>query len=360
MRLYQILSVATCASVAMLSSTSLADIKRTAAGHPDLTGTYNVATLTPLQRPQRYGDKLTITPEEAKQISEYWADNLAKDSTPSDPDRDAPPEGGAEIYVPEFSGAAGKVGGYNAFYVDIGESNFKLDGEYRTSIITQPANGRMPKLSAKGMKAAQALQAFYHENTGTAWWIDMPQGPYDDPELRPLAERCILGFGSTSGPPALPVMYNNFKRVVQTDDHVVIINEMNHDARVIPLDGSASSTRGWLGTSVGRWEGDTLVIETQNFREEPGLTLASQELKVTERISRIDDNTLRYAFTVEDQNWSEPWSGEYPWPATTEKMYEYACHEGNYAMGGILRGARLLEQEALAESAAGEDPGPAE
>jgi hypothetical protein len=102
------------------------------------------------------------------------------------------------------------------------------------------------------------------------------------------------------------------------------------------------------------------VIETQNFREEPGLTLASQELKVTERISRIDDNTLRYAFTVEDQNWSEPWSGEYPWPATTEKMYEYACHEGNYAMGGILRGARLLEQEALAESAAGEGPGPAE
>ncbi|RPG24048.1 MAG: hypothetical protein CBC52_009825, partial [Gammaproteobacteria bacterium TMED92] len=159
-----------------------AEIKRTASGHPDLSGTYNVATLTPLQRPQRYGDKLTITPEEAKAISEYWANNLAKDSTPSDPNREAPPEGGAEIYVPEFSGAAGKVGGYNAFYVDIGESNFKLDGKYRTSIITQPANGRMPSLSPQGIKAAQALQAFYHENTGTAWWIDLPQGPYDDPE----------------------------------------------------------------------------------------------------------------------------------------------------------------------------------
>ena len=109
-----------------------ADIKRTASGHPDLSGTYNVATLTPLQRPKRYGDKLTITPKEAREISEYWANNLAKDSAPSDPNRDAPPEGGAEIYVPEFSGAAGKVGGYNAFYVDIGESNFKLDGEYRT------------------------------------------------------------------------------------------------------------------------------------------------------------------------------------------------------------------------------------
>lgn len=337
-----------------------ADIKRTASGHPDLSGTYNVATLTPLQRPKRYGDKLTITPKEAREISEYWANNLAKDSAPSDPNRDAPPEGGAEIYVPEFSGAAGKVGGYNAFYVDIGESNFKLDGEYRTSIITQPANGRMPNLSPRGIKAAQALQAFYHENTGTAWWIDLPQGPYDDPELRPIAERCLLGFGSTSGPPALPVMYNNFKRLVQTDDHVVIINEMNHDARVIPLTGAAGTTPTWLGNSVGRWEGDTLVIETQNFREEPGLTLASQELKVTERISRIDDNTLRYAFTVEDPNWSEPWSGEYPWPATSEKMYEYACHEGNYSLGGILRGARLLEREALAQGDPEKAPGPAD
>ena len=155
-------------------------------------------------------------------------------------------------------------------------------------------------------------------------------------------------------------MYNNFKRVVQTDDHVVIINEMNHDARVIPLSGQASSAPGWLGTSVGRWDGDALVIETQNFRGEPGLTLASQKLKVTERISRIDNNTLRYAFTVEDPNWSEPWSGEYPWPATNEKMYEYACHEGNYALGGILRGARLLEREAVVRSDANNDPSPAE
>ena len=346
--------------LALFAANGHANIKRTAAGHPDLTGTYNVATLTPLQRPKRYGDKLTITQEEAQAIAEYWANNLAKDSSPSDPDREAPPEGGAEIYVPEFSGAAGKVGGYNAFYVDIGESNFKLDGEYRTSIITRPANGRMPSLSPKGIKAAQALQAFYHENTGTAWWIDLPQGPYDDPELRPLAERCILGFGSTSGPPALPVMYNNFKRVVQTDDHVVIINEMNHDARVISLKGQASSAPGWLGSSVGRWENDTLVIETQNFHAEPGLTMASQELKVTERISRIDDNTLRYAFTVEDPNWNEPWGGEYPWPATDEKMYEYACHEGNYALGGILRGARLLEREAIAQDAANNPAGPAE
>ncbi len=316
---------------------------------PDLTGTYNIATLTPLQRDTKYGDKLSITAKEAKEIAEYWASNLAKDSAPSDPDREAPPEGGTEIYVPEFSGAAGGVGGYNAFYVDIGESNFELDGQFRTSIITQPQNGRLPKPSPAGMKAMMALRDNFHENTGTAWWIDRETGPYDNPENRPLAERCLLGFGSTSGPPALPVMYNNLKRIVQTEDTVVIINEMNHDARVVRIGGehAPDHVRSWLGDSIGWWEGDTLVVDTTNFREEPALFMASQDLHVVERFSRIDENTLRYEFTVNDPNWSEPWSGEYPWPASEDKVYEYACHEGNYALGGILRGARILEAEAM-------------
>ena len=341
-------------SAVLLSSAAGADIPRTAAGHPDLSGTYNIATLTPLQRPQQYGDKATITPQEAKEISEYWAGNLAKDSEKSDPNREAPPEGGVEIYVPEFSGAAGGVGGYNAFYVDIGESNFKLDGEYRTSIITSPANGRMPKLSPQGMKQAMAARANFHENTGTAWWIDRESGPYDNPENRPLAERCLLGFGSTAGPPALPVMYNNLKRIVQTEDNIIILNEMNHDARVVRMNAEhlPAENRSWLGDSVGHWEGDTLVVSTRNFRDEPALFMASGDLQVTERFSRIDENTLRYEFTVDDPNWAEPWSGEYPWPASADKVYEYACHEGNYALGGILRGARILEEEALAESAA--------
>lgn len=322
-----------------------------AGDRPDFSGTYNVATLTPLQRPDRFDGKATITAKEAEAIAEYWANNLAKDNERSDPDRGAPEKGGTEIYVPEFSGAAGGVGGYNAFYVDIGDSNFMIDGKYRTSIISSPENGKLPAMTDVGkVRAAEAFGG-QRENTGTAWWLDQDIGPYDDPELRPLAERCLLGFGSTAGPPALPVMYNNMKRIVQTDEHVMILNEMNHDARIIRMNAehALANVRKWLGDSVGHWDGDTLVVDTTNFREEPGLFLAGEDLHVVERFSRMDDGQLLYQFTVEDSAWEEPWSGEYVWPATDDQVFEYACHEANYALGGILRGARLLEAEALAE-----------
>lgn len=221
--------------------------------------------MTPLQCPERLGDKATITAQEAEGIAKYWASNLAKDAQKSVPDRAAPPDGGVEFYIPEFEGAAGGVGGYNA-------------------------------------------------NTGRAWWIDRDQDPYDNPENRPLAERCILGLGSTSGPPALPVMYNNLKRIVQTEDSVIIMNEMNHDARVVRMNAEhrPTNSRSWLGGSVGHWEGDTLLVDTINFRDEPGLFGASTDLHVIERFSRIDENTVRYAFTVDDPTWSDSWSGEYP------------------------------------------------
>jgi hypothetical protein len=340
------------AGALLLASAGLAgasEIPRRPDGRPDLSGTYDVATLTPLSRPARFADQPTFTDQEAEEFAAYWIGNLAKDSEPSDPNRTAPPEGGTEIFVPEFSGAAGGVGGYNAFYVDIGQSAFKLDGQYRTSIITDPPNGRMPPFTPEA-RAKMAEQAkFQRENTGTAWWLDFEVGPFDDPELRPLGERCLLGFGSTGGPPMLPVMYNNLKRIVQTDDTVTIMAEMNHDARVVRLDSEHAppEMRFWLGDSIGWWEGDTLVVETTNFRDETGLGAGSRNMKVTERFSRIDADTLRYQFTVEDPTvWTQPWSGEYPWPATGDRVYEYACHEGNYAMGGILRGARLLEREA--------------
>ncbi len=342
--------------LACLTAAACAEIPVATSEKPDLSGTYNIATLTPLQRPDRFGDKAALTPEEAKAFEDYWANNLASDFEPSDPDRGAPEEGGTDIFVPELEGAAGGVGGYNAFYMEFGDTTFMLDGEYRTSIITTPDNGRLPKLSETGMKIAMDARTRIQENTGTAWWIEKGVGPYDNPENRPLAERCLLGFGSTAGPPALPVMYNNLKRIVQTDNHLIIVNEMNHDARIVRIDethkpGDISS---WLGDSIGYWDGDTLVIETRNFRESTALMMGSADLHVTERISRIDENTLRYQFTVNDPNWVEPWSGEYPWPATEEKVFEYACHEGNYALGGILRGARLLEEEALAADSSGE------
>jgi len=321
-----------------------------AAERPDLGGTYNVATLTPLQRPDRFEGKATITAEEAKAISEYWANNLAKDYQRSDPDRGAPEKGGTDIFVPEISAAAGEVGGYNAFYMDFGAGNFTIDGKYRTSIITYPENGKLPAFTRYGEARAADRRERNQKNTGTAWWVNREVGPYDDPEMRPLAERCLLGFGSTGGPPALPVMYNNLKRIVQTDEYLMILNEMNHDARIVRMNARhlPDEVRKWMGDSVGRWEGDTLVVDTTNFRDRPALMMAGRDLHVVERFSRIDDASLLYRFTVEDPAWEEPWRGEYVWPATDERVYEYACHEANYAMGGILRGARLLEEEALA------------
>ncbi len=326
-------------------------IPRMPDGKPDLSGTYDVATLTPMSRPDRFGDKLTLTEEEAAAIVKRQQDWYEKSNQSSDADREAPPEGGVES---RFGAAAGEVGGYNAFWTDLGDSTFKIDGQYRTSIIVDPPNGQRPELSAEGKARAGARQAFRRKNTGKAWWIDMESGPYDDPEVRPLGDRCLLGFGSTAGPPALPVMYNNLKRIVQTDDYVMILNEMNHDARIIRIDDEhdPAELRKWLGDSVGHWEGDTLVVDTVHFNDTPALSLATRDLHVIERFTRTDANTLLYRFTVRDPaTWEEEWSGEYPWPATDTRVYEYACHEGNYAMGGILRGARLLEEEALAEKA---------
>ena len=204
-------------------------------------------------------------------------------------------------------------------------------------------------------QAAAARAAFFRPNSGTAWWLENDleaPGPYDDPELRPLAERCLVGFGSTGGPPMLPVLYNNLKRIVQTDDYVTILVEMNHDARIIRMNQAHNppEIRSWLGDSVGHWEGDTLVVDTTNFTDTPALAGASRNLHVVERFTRLGPDALRYQFTVDDPSvWTASWGGEYLWPTTDDRVYEYACHEANYSLGGILRGARLLEAEARGE-----------
>ena len=340
------------------------DIPRTADGKPDLSGVYDIATLTPLSRPAKYGDNLFLTAEQAKAIEEEEQAFLAKANEQSDPNRDAPSdEGAAPVGFDDSQRenlGAGNVGGYNAFWIDRGTSTVAIDGAYRTSIITEPANGRMPPTTdeAKARRASRRALTPFRANKGTAWWIaeggaDAP-GPYDDIEQRPHAERCIMGFGSTQGPPMLPALYNNHKRIVQTQDHVMILVEMNHDARIVRLNSEHddSGVRKWLGDSIGWWEGDTLVVSTRNFGDRPGLGSASRDLQVTERFTRLDTDTLHYEFTVEDPStWTQPWKGDYTWPQTTNKVYEYACHEGNYAMGAIMRGARLLEEEARAVAA---------
>ncbi len=329
-----------------------AEIPRTPDGRPDLSGTYDIATLTPLQRSPKYGDRLGLTDEEAKAIAREEAARMAKTNQASDPNRAAPPVGGDGS-----EGAAGNVGGYNTLWIDRGSGAFKIDGKWRTSILTDPNNGRQPPMTPDAMKRAAArVRLAGRPNAGEAWWVKegITPGPYDDPELRPLAERCLLGFGSTGGPPMLPVLYNNLKQIVQTKDHVMILNEMVHDARIIRMNAKHEppDVRLWLGDSVGQWEGDTLVVDTTNFTNQPALGAASRNLHVVERFSRIDEKTLLYRFTVEDPTvWTGPWSGEYIWPATDQRIYEYACHEGNYSFGNILRGARLLEAEALSKPA---------
>ena len=223
------------------------------------------------------------------------------------------------------------------------------------SIVIEPASGRVPPLTAaaRARQAAQRSQptSDQAENSGAGdVGLETAAGAYDDPERRPLAERCLLGFGSTSGPPALPnYFYNNLHQIVQTKDTVMILTEMNHDVRVVRLNARhvAPQLRSWMGDSIGWWEGDTLVVETTNFTDKTRFRGSTDALKVTERFSRLDARTLLYRFTVEDPaTWAQPWTGEYTWPATDDLMYEYACHEANYAMANILRGARQREADA--------------
>ena len=357
------------APLAAAAQSDGADIPRRADGRPDLSGTYDTATLTPLQRPARFGDRLTLTPEEAATIeadpfalraffnivpsgSDERSGNFAAEA--SNANREAPPAGGDGS-----GGAAGNVGGYNTFWIDRGTGVFQIDSEWRTSIITDPANGRRPPLTAAARTAAAERAAFFRPNTGTAWWLDGDldaPGPYDDPEIRPLAERCLLGFGSVGGPPMLPVLYNNLKKIVQTDDHVLILVEMVHDARVVRMnqEHAPAEIRSWLGDSVGRWDGDTLVVDTTNFMDRPALGGGSSNLHVVERFTRIGPDALLYEFTVEDPTvWTAPWSGEYVWPASDNRVYEYACHEANYSFQGILGGARVLESDVREAAKAG-------
>ena len=318
-------------------------------GQPNLQGTYDLATLTPVER--RQGTPLVLTDEEAKKLEAQVANRSASLDAPIDANRTAPPKGGDGS-----PGPYGNVGGYNNFWLDPGSQYTVVDGRKRASLLIDPPDGRVPALTAEAQKrnAARRLATTSDQSSRE----DDPgfEGPnaYDDPEQRPLGERCIIGFGSTSGPPILPTyFYNNLHQIVQTRDTVMILTEMVHDARVIRIGGThlPKTMRKWLGDSIGRWEGDTLVVETTNFTEHTRFRGASEDLKVIERFTRVDANTLRYQFIIEDPStWTRPWTAEYSWPRTDEQIYEYACHEGNYALENILRGARLKESDEAKKS----------
>ena len=251
------------------------------------------------------------------------------------------------------TGAAGGVGGYNYFYIDAGDRVAVYNGEPRSSLLVDPSNGRFPPLTPETIRdreaAAQANEF----------------GTYDNPENRLLGERCIKSFGSNAGPPMLPnYFYNNNYTIVQTADHVMIMTEMVHDVRIIRLGERtplAGHVRPWMGDSWGWWEGDTLVVKTTNLPLKqingqlwvyPG---GSENMTVTERFMRADEQTINYRFTVHDPlTYTRPWSGEVPFKALGGQIYEYACHEANYALFNILSGVRAQEREAKAN---GPEPG---
>ena len=317
---------------------------RLAEGHPDLQGTYDLATLTPLERPG--GGKAVLSAEEASGLEGKVAAQRDAGARPVSADRTAPPKGGDGSI-----GAAGAVGGYNNFWLDPGSSYTIVNGERRTSIVVDPPDGRVPAMTPAARQRALARLA---RPTSDATESRDPglelAGAYDDPERRPLGERCLLGFASTSGPPVLPnYFYNNLHQIVQTRDSVLILTEMVHDARIVRMNAPhlPKTVRKWLGDSVGRWDGDTLVVDTTNFTDKTQYRGSSDDLHVVERFTRAGPRALLYRFTIEDPaTWPRPWTGEYAWPATDERLYEYACHEANYALGDILRGARLREADA--------------
>ena len=323
-------------------------------GHPDLQGTYDLATITPMERLP--GDPPSLTKEKAEALQKAEIARRAEDNVPSKADRPAPPVGGLDRSAPPKSffeflerAGGGAVGGYNRFWLNQGTQFTVVDGQIRTSIVVDPADGHVPPYNAAARQRQASARAAIptsdqrENNDPTA----EPPGSFDNPEQRPLGERCLLGFGSTSGPPALPdYFYNDLHQIVQTPDSIMILTEMVHDARVVRMNAQhlPKNIRRWMGDSVGRWEGDTLVVDTTNFNDKTRFRGSTEDLHVVERFTRIDANTLLYRFTVEDANtWDKPWTGEYTWPVTTKPIYEYACHEGNYALGDILRGARQEE-----------------
>ena len=299
--------------------------KETWFGDPNLQGVWTNASLTTLERPD-YFESLEISDDEAmaaRQSSEEFNQTL-----------DNPY---AQGETPE---SGGDVGGYNVAWMDPGSDFFKLNGKYRSSIITYPESGKLPRRL-------------------TRWAIEGPSiyrmfTRADHPEERSLGERCVVGFGSSGGPPMLNVLYNNHYQIVQSPGYVMIMVEMNHDARIIRLDSdhNPDNMKPWLGDSVGWWEGQTLVVKTKNHHPQQKFRAAirhqilmMEEAEVTERFTRVSKDEILYQFEVNDKKaYRDVWKGEMPLRSTESRIYEYACHEGNYAMANILAGARAEER----------------
>lgn len=310
--------LATVVAVALLVPSTVAaqtawTPPRTPDGQPDLQGFWTNSTLTPLERPADLAGKEFFTPEEAAAFEKRALEQGNSDRRNTN----------AELDI---------TGSYNNFWRDRGT---KIVPTRRTSLIVDPADGRIPALTPEAQKKV-AERAEYRR-----------QHPADGPEDLNLNVRCIVW--PTSGPPMLPAGYNNYYQILQIPGYVIILVEMIHDVRIIPLDGRPhlpQNVHQWLGDSRGRWEGNTLVVETTNFTNKTNFRGSGERLHVMERFTRVDADTIRYQFTVNDPaTFTRPWTAELYMARSAGAIYEYACHEGNYAMEGILAGARAEEKK---------------
>lgn len=297
-------------------------VPRNEFGKPDLSGYWTNASLTNLQRPSNY-DFLVIPPDQVAAVTANHPQNV----------RQATDDGLVQGELLDGSDL-GQGRGYNAFWVDPGSEFGQVKGEHRTSWIVDPPDGRIP-FTEDGQRLRREARARFSSNDG--------------PEGRSLGERCIIGFGSTGGPPMLNVLYNNVYQIVQTGDYLTIVVEMVHDARIIPINGDhrPAEFEPWLGDSIGWWDGDTLVVETVNLHPQQAPRNAaplSAQGKIVERFSRYSEDQIFYEFEVDDPvYYRQPWRGEMSLNLSAERQYEYACHEGNYGLEGILAGSRRQE-----------------
>ena len=295
---------------------------RTPDGQPDLQGFWSNQTYTPLER--RNG--VTAPFYTAEEVAAIEGRAASRESSQTDPGT-----------IPDVH--------YDFTQFGLDKSQSALTRNLRTSLIVDPPNGQLPPVTAEGQRRAAAVAA-ERERLGGRW---------DSAENNQLDDRCIIMAGA--GPPMLNSGYNSNYQIVQAPGHVMILSEMIHDARVIPLsaDGGAlppAGVRQWVGVSRGHWEGETLVVETTNLNGKNPLRGSSDQMHVTERFTRVADDTIVYTFTVEDEaTWESPWTAEMPMRKTRGPLFEFACHEGNYGLYNTLVGARLEEQQAAEEAA---------
>ncbi|GAB1258409.1 hypothetical protein NBRC116494_29110 [Aurantivibrio plasticivorans] len=288
-------------------------------GQPEIGGVWSNATTTKFTRPDEFGDQLILTEAQAAKLEGRAEAYRAAGNKRTDPSQGVYDDGNTSA-------------GYNRFWTDPGTGVVRVDGKPRSSMVTFPKNGQLP--TRKKSAAPYPPQRLVAEAERS-----------DNPETRGLSERCVF-FNTSAGPVMRPTLYNNNYRISQGRDAVVIVVEMSHEARIVRLNEKHNPVdqNKWMGDSVGRYEGNTLVVETINYNDQQSFYGASEDLKVTERFTRVADDRLLYQFTVEDpKTWSEPWGGEYEFWASPEQ-YEYACHEGNIGLEGILAGARAEER----------------